>query len=82
MSREGPHMNLERWKEGAGPERRLRIRNNVRVVLAAIGTLAAVFGIGIAVNGLLEFNRTKVIVGACVIVFSTVLYIVMLWRAR
>jgi hypothetical protein len=51
------------------------------VLLAAIGTLAAVVGIGIAVNGLLEFNEKKVIVGACVIVFSTVMYIVMLSRA-
>ncbi|SAL85078.1 hypothetical protein AWB67_06847 [Caballeronia terrestris] len=71
-------MNLERFKAGADPER----RNKVRVALAAVGTLAAVFGIGIAVNGLLEFNRQKVIVGVCVIVFSTVLYVAMLWRAR
>jgi hypothetical protein len=74
-------MNLERLKSDATPERRLIFRNKVRVALAAVGTLAAVFGIGIAVNGLLEFNERKVIIGACVIVFSTVLYIAMLIRA-
>ncbi|SAK44047.1 hypothetical protein AWB81_00264 [Caballeronia arationis] len=74
-------MNLERLKPEATPEQRLVVRNKLRVLLAAIGTLAAVVGIGIAVNGLLEFNEKKVIVGACVIVFSTVMYIVMLSRA-
>jgi hypothetical protein len=74
-------MKLSQWKAGAGPERRTRVRNNLRVLIAAIGTLAAVVGIGVCVNGLVEFNRTKVIVGACVIVISTITYIVMLTRA-
>jgi hypothetical protein len=74
-------MKLSQWKAGADPEQRTRVRNQLRVLIAAIGTLTAVVGIGVCVNGLLEFNQTKVIVGACVIVISTVTYIVMLTRA-
>jgi hypothetical protein len=74
-------MKLGQWRAGADPERRLQMRNKLRVLLAAIGTLTAVVGIGVCVNGLVEFNRTKVIVGACIIVVSTVTYIVMLTRA-
>ena len=43
-------------------ERRKLIRSKVHVGLAAFGTLAAVAGIGVAINGGLEFNRTKVLV--------------------
>jgi hypothetical protein len=78
---QGVNMKLGQWKAGAGPQRRMRIRNKLRVMLATIGTLTAVIGIAVCVNGLVEFNKTKVIVGACVIVVSTVTYIVMLTRA-
>jgi predicted transcriptional regulator len=74
-------MKLRHWKSAAGLDERMQVRNKLRVLVAAIGTLAAVFGIGIAVNGLIEFNSSKVIVGACVIAVSTVTYIVMLTRA-
>jgi hypothetical protein len=46
--------------------------SKVCVALAAIGTLAAVFGIAICVFGLVEFNQTKVLIGAGVIVVSTI----------
>jgi hypothetical protein len=74
-------MTLDHSKVAADPQRRLQLRNKLRVLLAAIGTLAAVVGIGVCVNGLLEFNKTKVVIGACVIVVSTITYIVMLTRA-
>jgi hypothetical protein len=48
-------------------------------VLAAIGTLSAVAGIAVAINGGLEFNRTKVFVGVGIIVVSTILYVSMLF---
>ncbi|ANB72601.1 hypothetical protein [Paraburkholderia phytofirmans] len=56
--------------------------NKVCVLLAAIGTLMAVFGIAICVFGLVEFNHTKVMAGVCVIVVSTITYILMLTTAR
>ncbi|MBB4513997.1 hypothetical protein [Paraburkholderia fungorum] len=56
--------------------------SKVCVVLAAIGTLMAVFGIAICVFGLVEFNQTKVLIGVCVIVVSTIAYILMLTGAR
>jgi Protein of unknown function (DUF2964) len=74
-------MKLSQWKAAADPEQRTRVRNQLRVLIAAIGTLTAVVGIGVCVIGLLYFDKTKVIVGACVIAISTVTYIVMLTRA-
>ncbi|TAL96959.1 MAG: DUF2964 family protein [Paraburkholderia sp.] len=71
-------MKLSRWREGAGPERRKLVWTKLRVLLAAIGTLTAVAGIAVCVNGLLEFNKVKVAAGVAIIVVSTVLYIVML----
>jgi hypothetical protein len=59
--------------------RRKLIRSKVHVGLAAFGTLAAVAGIAVAINGGLEFNRTKVLVGVGIIVVSTILYISMLF---
>ncbi|MFL9869090.1 hypothetical protein PQR67_33395 [Paraburkholderia fungorum] len=56
--------------------------SKVCVALAAIGTLTAVFGIAICVFGLVEFNQTKVLIGAGVIVVSTIAYILMLTSAR
>ncbi|WP_144140578.1 DUF2964 family protein [Paraburkholderia sp. BCC1884] len=72
-------MTLKKWKEGASPERRKLIRSKVHVVLAAVGTLSSVVGIAVAINGGLEFNRTKVLVGVGIIVVSTILYISMLF---
>jgi hypothetical protein len=66
------------WKEYADPERRTRVWSDLRVVIATIGTLAAVLGIGVCVDGLVEFNTRKVLAGACVIVVSTITYIVIL----
>jgi hypothetical protein len=51
----------------------------VHVALAAIGTLSAVLGIGVAIDGGLEFNRVKVFVGVGIIVISTILYVSMLF---
>lgn len=59
--------------------RRKLIRSKVHVGLAAFGTLAAVAGIAVAINGGLEFNRTKVLVGVGIIIVSTVLYVSMLF---
>ncbi|HZZ10713.1 MAG TPA: DUF2964 family protein [Paraburkholderia sp.] len=61
------------------PERRKMIRSKWHVVLATIGTLSSVAGIGVAINGGLEFNRTKVFVGVGIIVVSTILYVSMLF---
>jgi hypothetical protein len=48
-------------------------------LLAAIGTLASVTGIAVAIDGGLEFNRTKVFVGVGIIVVSTIVYVSMLF---
>jgi hypothetical protein len=61
--------------------RRKLIRSKVHIGLAAFGTLAAVAGIGVVINGGLEFNRTKVMVGVGIIVVSTILYVSMLFIA-
>lgn len=61
--------------------RRKLIRSKVHLGLAAFGTLAAVAGIGVVINGGLEFNRTKVLVGVGIIIVSTVLYVSMLFVA-
>ncbi|PQV49193.1 DUF2964 family protein [Paraburkholderia bryophila] len=66
-------------KDRFPPERRKLIRSKVHVLLAAIGTLSAVVGIAVAINGGLEFNRVKVLVGVAIIVVSTILYISMLF---
>ncbi|KND56667.1 hypothetical protein BPUN_0258 [Candidatus Paraburkholderia kirkii] len=63
----------------AGRRRRRLFLSKANVALAAAGTLAACVGIGIAINGGLEFNRTKVLVGVGIIAISTVLYISMLF---
>jgi hypothetical protein len=72
-------MKLNEWRESASPERRSLIRSKVHVLLAAIGTLSSVVGIGVAINGGLEFNRTKVFVGVGIIVVSTIVYVSMLF---
>lgn len=72
-------MKLDKWKEGASPERRKLIRSKVHVLLAAIGTLMSVVGICVAIDGGLEFNRTKVFVGVGITVVSTIIYISMLF---
>lgn len=59
--------------------RRRLLLSKVHVALAAVGTLAAVLGIGIAIDGGLEFNRSKVFVGVAIIVVSTILYVSMLF---
>ncbi|CAB3800797.1 hypothetical protein LMG28614_05248 [Paraburkholderia ultramafica] len=59
-------------------ERRKIMRGKVRIGLAAFGTLAAVAGIGVVINGGLYFNTTKVLIGVGIIVVSTVLYVSML----
>jgi Protein of unknown function (DUF2964) len=74
-------MEQKRWKSTVVPERRKLIRSKIHVGLAAVGTLSAVAGIAVAINGGLEFNRTKVLVGVGIIVVSTVLYISMLFIA-
>lgn len=61
--------------------RRKLMRSKVHLGLAAFGTLAAVGGIGVVINGGLEFNRTKVLVGVGIIVVSTILYVSMLFVA-
>ena len=65
--------------DGARRARRKMIWSKLHVVLAAVGTLSAVVGIAVAINGGLEFNRTKVFVGVGIIVVSTVLYVSMLF---
>jgi hypothetical protein len=72
-------MKLGGWREGASPERRKLMRSKLHVLLATIGTLSSVAGIGVAINGGLEFNRTKVFVGVGIIVVSTIVYISMLF---
>jgi hypothetical protein len=74
-------MGQKRWKSIIAPERRKLVRSKVHVGLAAVGTLSAVAGIAVVINGGLEFNRTKVLVGVGIIVVSTVLYISMLFVA-
>lgn len=59
--------------------RRKLLRSKIHVGLAAFGTLAAVAGIAVAINGGLEFNRTKVLIGVGIIVVSTILYVSMLF---
>ncbi|RDK03066.1 DUF2964 family protein [Paraburkholderia lacunae] len=72
-------MKLDSWREGASPERRKLIRSKVHVLLATIGTLSAVAGIGVVINGGVEFDRLKVFVGVGIIVVSTIVYVLMLF---
>jgi hypothetical protein len=71
----------EQSKSTDDSARRKLIRSKVHVGLAAFGTLASVAGIGVVINGGLEFNRTKVLVGVGIIVVSTILYVSMLFIA-
>ncbi|MFT4067402.1 DUF2964 family protein [Paraburkholderia sp.] len=74
-------MEQKESKSTAESERRRLIRSKIHVGLAALGTLSAVAGIGVVINGGLYFNRTKVLVGVGIIVVSTILYISMLFVA-
>ncbi len=75
----GTRMKRDRWRQRLSPARRKLIWSKLHVLIAAIGTLTAVAGIAVAINGGLEFNRTKVLVGAGIIVVSTIVYISMLF---
>ncbi|SEJ57201.1 hypothetical protein SAMN05192539_101385 [Paraburkholderia diazotrophica] len=72
-------MPIEPWNSPKRQARRKMIWSKAHVVLAAIGTLSAVVGIAVAINGGLEFNRAKVFVGVGIIVVSTILYVSMLF---
>lgn len=74
-------MKLDQLKEGAGPQRRKLISSKAHVVLATIGTLTSVLGIGMAINGGLEFNRTKVLIGVGITIVSTIIYVSMLFTS-
>ena len=74
-------MAQKQWNKPLITPRAKLIRSKIHVLLAAIGTLAAVAGIAVTIDGGLEFNRTKVLAGACTIVVSTILYISMLFIA-
>jgi hypothetical protein len=54
--------------------------SELRVFIAAVTTLTAVFGMAVAILGGLEFNRTKLLVGIGIAVVSTVVYIWMIFR--
>jgi|GEM_PF-1668054 len=62
-------------------ERRRLLRSKIHTGLAAFGTLSAIAGIGVVINGGLYFDRTKVMIGVGIIVVSTILYISMLFVA-
>lgn len=72
-------MKLDRLRENITPERRKMINSKLHVLLATVGTLASVVGICIAIDGGLEFNRTKVFIGVGLTVVSTIVYIAMLF---
>jgi hypothetical protein len=63
----------------AGQRRRRLFLSRAHVLLAVIGTFGSVIGIGIAIDGGLEFNRTKVFTGVGMIAVSTIVYISMLF---
>ena len=75
-------MIFDRLREGAGPERRHRVWSKLRIFVAALGTLGSATGIAIAVTGLVEFNHTKVVAGAAVILVCTAVYVSILVRDR
>lgn len=66
--------------EGAGPERRHRVWSKLRILVAAIGTLGSATGITIAVLGLIQFDKQKVIAGVIVIIVCTAVYVSILVR--
>lgn len=74
-------MEQSESEPAAESERKRLTRSKVHVGLAAVGTLASVFGIGIAIIGGINFDRTKVLVGVGIIVVSTILYVSMLFVA-
>lgn len=74
-------MKLDQSQEGASPERRKLIRSKIHVLLATIGTLTSVVGIGVAIIGGLNFDRTKVLVGIGITIVSTIVYISMLFTS-
>jgi hypothetical protein len=74
-------MEQKKSESTAESERRKLIRSKIHVGLAAFGTLSAVAGIGVVINGGLYFNQTKVLVGVGIIIVSTILYISMLFVA-
>jgi len=71
---------LHRFMEGAGPERRHRVWSKLRILVAAIGTLGSATGIAIAVLGLIQFDKQKVIAGVIVIIVCTAVYVSILVR--
>lgn len=75
-------MEQNRVRSPDEDERRRVVLGKVRIGLAAFGTLAAVAGIGVVINGGLYFNTTKVLVGVAIIVVSTILYVSMLFVSR
>lgn len=75
-------MNIDRSRQGSAAERRHRAWSKLRILVAAIGTLASATGIAVAVFGLVQFNDTKVITGVAMIVLSTVVYVTILVRDR
>lgn len=75
-------MESKRVRSADEEARRKVMRGKVRIGLAAFGTLSAVAGIGVVINGGLYFNRTKVMVGVAIIVVSTVLYVSMLFISK
>lgn len=75
-------MIFDRFRAGAGPERRHRVWSKLRIFVAALGTLGSATGIAIAVTGLVEFNHTKVITGVAVILVCTAVYVSILVRDR
>jgi ABC-type proline/glycine betaine transport system permease subunit len=68
-------------KSNGDSARKKLTSSKVHIGLAAFGTLSAVAGIGVVINGGLEFNNTKVLIGVGIIVVSTILYVSMLFVA-
>jgi hypothetical protein len=75
-------MEPDRRKSRGFRARRKLPRSDLRIFIAAVGTLTAVFGMAVAIYGGLEFNRTKVVVGVGITVVSTAIYVWMIFRAR
>jgi uncharacterized membrane protein len=75
-------MNIDQPRQDSGAERRHRAWSKLRILVAAIGTLASATGIAIAVFGLVQFNNAKVIAGVAMIVVSTAVYVTILVRDR
>ncbi len=75
-------MTFDRLRQDTGAERRHRMWSQLRIFIAAMGTLCSAAGIAIAVYGLVQFNKTKVITGVAMIVVSTIVYVTILVRDR